>query len=184
VIVKLDYQKASELAQNTEYSDAIVIATCSSERNGIIGMGGAIRDYTTTAVSQNIDPIAKFTTTLGPRDRFNLVVAKLSAIAKALQNLVDRACNRTFIILSSNLAALQAVKQPKHQSGQYILWQIYEFAHKLRTEGNRISAIWVPSQEETTLKARAKKAAKQATAVGRVGGWKIGSKSTILGVTL
>jgi hypothetical protein len=29
VIVERDHQKARELAQNTEYSDAIVIATCS-----------------------------------------------------------------------------------------------------------------------------------------------------------
>jgi hypothetical protein len=91
----------------------------------------------------------------------------------------------------TSLATYQLYKQPSAQSinqgnisKQYILRQIYEFAHRLREEGNRISAIWVPSQGEITLKTRAKKAAKQATAAERAGSRKLGSKSTILGVTL
>src|SRR5580704_9896792 len=51
-------------------------------------------------------------------------------------------------------------------------------------EGNQVSAIWVPSQEEITLKTRAKKVAKEATAEGRTGSRKIGAKSTILNAAL
>jgi hypothetical protein len=42
----------------------------------------------------------------------------------------------------------------------------------------------VPSQEEITLKTRAKNAAKQATETGQIGRRKIGSKATILAATL
>jgi hypothetical protein len=179
VIIELDHQKAAQAARNIE---GITIATCSSERNGIVGMGGSID--TAVRTPTNVDPIADYIVTLGSRETFNLYIAELTAIAMALRNLLGLFHNRKITILSSNLSALQAVKCPKHQSGQHILRQIYEFAHKLRIEGNQVSAIWVPSQEKITLKARAKKAAKQATVAGRVGSGKIGAKSTILGRVL
>ena len=56
--------------------------------------------------------------------------------------------------------------------------------HSLMAEGNWVSAIWVPSQEEITLNTRAKKAAKQATETGQIGRRKIGSKATILAAIL
>lgn len=184
VIVESDRQKALEIAQDIENCNAIIIAACSSERNGIVGTGGAIRDTTTTIVPQNIDPVAEYTVTLGPRDKFNLYNAELTAMSIALQNLVGQICNRSIVILPSNLAALQAVKRPKHQSGQYVLQQIYKFAYELKTKGNRISAIWVPSQEEIGLKIRAKKAAKQATTEGRTGSRETGAKAAILSTAL
>jgi hypothetical protein len=55
VIVELDRQKAAQTARNIE---VIIIATCSSERNGIIGMGGSID--TSVATPPNTDPIVDY----------------------------------------------------------------------------------------------------------------------------
>jgi hypothetical protein len=67
IIVKPDRQEAAQTARNAQ---GIVVATCSSEKNGIVGMGGAICDTTTTGTSDTT-PTATYTATLGPRDRLN-----------------------------------------------------------------------------------------------------------------
>lgn len=46
VTVELDHQKALKTTQDLENSDAIIIATSSSKRNGIVGIEVAIRDTT------------------------------------------------------------------------------------------------------------------------------------------
>jgi hypothetical protein len=80
VIVELDPQKAVQTARNTK---GIIIATCSSERSGIVGMRGSVD--TAAATPSNIDPIADYIVTLGPLESFNLSVAELTAIAVALR---------------------------------------------------------------------------------------------------
>jgi hypothetical protein len=131
VRVELDRQKAVQTTRNIE---GVIIATCSSERNGIVGMGGSID--TAMRTPEDVDPVVDYTVTLGSRDRFNPYAAELMAIAIALENIVGRFHNAKITILSSNLSALQAIRRPKHQSGQYILRQICEFASKLKAEGN------------------------------------------------
>jgi hypothetical protein len=74
--------------------------------------------------------------------------------------------------------------KPKHQSGQYILSQIYKYTHKLKEGGNRIVVIWVPSQGESPLKKRAKAAAKAGTEENRPQLVQGGTKATILGKAL
>jgi hypothetical protein len=121
VIVELDCEKAAQIARNTENTKAVLVATSLSEKEGTVGAGGAIRDTTMIAFPPNIDPVASYSVTLGLREKFNRYVTELTAISTALQNLVGYLRNRTLTILSSNLAALLAIKRPKHQSGQYIL---------------------------------------------------------------
>ena len=60
-----------------------------------------------------------------------------------------------------------AASQPRHQSGQTSIEEIYEEASKLRKGGNSISIVWVPSQGSFKLGRRAKEAARQATEQGR-----------------
>jgi ribonuclease HI len=176
-LVKKDYQEAAQTAKNAQ---GIVIATSSSEKNGMVGTGGAICDTTTTG-SLETAPIANYSVTLGPRNKTNPYVAELVAMAIALRNLAELLVrNRVITILSSNLSALQALNRPRQQSGQWNICQIYKTAHKLRLEGNQIFALWVPAQEEIPLKTKAKAMAKQATELGRTGQVKQGAKSTIL----
>lgn len=83
-----------------------------SEKNGIVGIGGAI--YNTTIGTSDISPTATYTATLGPKDRLNLYFAELIAISTALWNLAALPIrNRVINILSSNPLALQAINHPK-----------------------------------------------------------------------
>ena len=124
-LVKQDYQEAAQIAKNAQ---GIVIATCLSERNRMVGTGGAICDTTTTG-SLETAPTANYTVTLGPRNKTNLYVAELVAIATALRNLVELPVrNRVITILSSNLSALQVLNRLRQQSGQWNICQIYRSA--------------------------------------------------------
>ena len=183
VVIKPDRQEAAQAAKE---SQGIIIATCSSERNSIVGMGGAICDTTTTG-SLEAGPTATYTATLGPRDRQNSYVAELVAIATALRSLVAYLSlrSRLVIILTSNLSALLVINRPKQQSGQLYISQIYELVHKLRGRGNRILALWVPAQEEIVLKTTAKVMARQATELGQPAQkQRPGAKSTVLNLAI
>ena len=54
---------------------------------------------------------------------------------------------RQITILTSNQAALLAVSQPKQQSGQTSIAQVYDAVRKLRQGGNGVRITWVPTQE-------------------------------------
>jgi hypothetical protein len=73
---------------------------------------------------------------------------------------------RQITILTSNQAALLAVSQPKQQSGQTSIAQVYDAIRTLRQGGNRVRIAWVPTQE-FELGKKAKGAARQATEQGR-----------------
>lgn len=68
-----------DAAQRLEANWAVRIAISSSSRNGIVGMGGAIR-------VQN-DETQSFSATLGKREEQNPYLAELAAIAEALSRL-------------------------------------------------------------------------------------------------
>jgi hypothetical protein len=108
--------------------------------------------------------MATFSRTLGLRSNLNSYFAELTAISTALQNLATLPLRgRIITILSSNLAALQAINSPKQQSGQSFIQQIYKATGKLKADGNQVFIMWTPSQEKVTLRAKAKALAKQAT---------------------
>jgi hypothetical protein len=158
-MVKPDHQEAAQIARDAQ---GIVVATCSSEKNGIVGMGGAICDTITTGSSDK-DAIATYTVTLGPRDRLNIYFADIIAVATALRNLSALPLrNRVITVLSSNLSLLQVINNPKQQSGQSYICQIYESTNKLHEMGNRVFTIWTPASEQITLKQKAKAMARQA----------------------
>jgi hypothetical protein len=140
IIVKLDHREAAQTARDAQ---GIVVATSSSEKNGIVGIGGAIHD--TTTGTPDIAPTATYTATLGPRDRLNPYFAELIAISTALRNLATLPIrNRVINILSSNLSALQVINHPMQQSGQTYINQIYKSVGKLTDQDNQILAIWTP----------------------------------------
>jgi ribonuclease HI len=96
------------------------VATSSSVKNGRVGAGGAIREAR-AEFFPDWDRVITYKTQLGTRDNVNTYVAELTAIAMAIEQLANICQNRSITILSSNLSALQAIKRPKHQSGQWIL---------------------------------------------------------------
>ena len=125
-IINPDSERAVEVANCIS---GICIATSSSERKGMVGMGGAIFD--TYGRMPNGRPIT-FAVTLGPRDEQNPYVAELEAMTMAVQGIPPYLLRRDITIVTSNQAAIRVVNQPKQQSGQASVIQIYD---AVRTEG-------------------------------------------------
>jgi hypothetical protein len=160
VVIKSDQQEAAKVARDAQ---GIIVATGSSEKNGIVGMGGAICDTTTTGSSETA-PSATFSAMLGSRDRLNTYSAEVIAIATTLHNLsVLSLRNKAIVSLSSNMSVLQAINEPGQWSGQSHIQKAYNSIHKLKETGNQVFAMWRPSHEEVSIRAKAKTVAKQTT---------------------
>ena len=91
----------------------------------------------------------------------------VAAMAMAMRCLPHHLVGRQITIFTSNLGALLAASQPRHQSGQASIEVLYNAAHALRKGGNSISLVWVPSQGDFDLSRRAKEAARRAVEHGR-----------------
>jgi hypothetical protein len=160
-IIDLGTEAAVQVA-NT--SRGIRIVTSSSARKGMVGMGGVIHD--TLGIGTGREPIT-YSVSLGARTEQNPYTAELAAMAMAMKRLPLHLVGRQITIISSNQGALLATSQPRHQSGQTSIEEIYEVASALRKGGNSISMIWIPSQESFDLSGRAKEAARKATEPGQ-----------------
>ena len=160
-IIDADCEKAVEAARHTS---GIRVATSSSLRKDMVGMGGAIHDSYSRI--PNGSPVT-FAVTLGPRSEQNAYIAELKAIAMEVRGLPSYLMGREITIFTSNQAAIQVINKPRQQSGQDSIIQIYETFRKLKEGRNRVLLRWVPAQVEFQLGRDAKNAARRATSVGR-----------------
>ncbi|KAJ0129356.1 hypothetical protein HZ326_27178 [Fusarium oxysporum f. sp. albedinis] len=143
----------------------VLIATSASARNGLVGMGGVVRNIAGGGV--NDDVIAKYSITLGLRDEQNACMAELEDIAMVLRCMPDGLQHREVIIATSNRSALQAITKPRQQSGQGTIREIYKHAERLGKGGNTTTMRWVSSTNDSfTLGAKAKAEARKATDSG------------------
>ncbi|KAM5528719.1 hypothetical protein FOXYSP1_19200 [Fusarium oxysporum f. sp. phaseoli] len=157
---------------------AVRIATSSSARNDLVGMGETVRIPASVARAGKI--IENFSVTLGTREEHNPYAAELAAITHGL-NCLPEMKYRVVVILTSNRSAAQAIGNPRQQSGQSHIRRIYDAVGKLREDGNRVSLIWLPSGGELKIQKIAKMSARHATepyATPRKGAIK--AKTTIL----
>ncbi|KAF6514240.1 hypothetical protein HZS61_006496 [Fusarium oxysporum f. sp. conglutinans] len=172
MVVKYDSDK--EAAADVDTGDnvtetssmrQVLIATSASARNGLVGMGGVVRNTASGGV--NDDVIAKYSVTLGLRDEQNAYMAELEAIAMVLRCMPDGLRHREVIIATRNRSALQAIAKPRQQSGQGTIREIYKHVERLEKGGNTIEMRWVSSTDESfTLRAKAKAEARKATDSG------------------
>jgi hypothetical protein len=146
-------------------TNGLCIATSASTRNEVVGSGGVIRDTGWSVYNGECMP---FSITLGPRTEQNPYIANLTAISEGLLRLVPPPRDRTINILSSDQGALQAISNPKHQSGQAIIKRIYREVHTLKRLRNCIRLEWIPTNQESDLGRIAKAAARKATEENRV----------------
>jgi hypothetical protein len=161
----------------TPVSEGIQIATSSSARNGLVGLGGAVRDTT----AEVLDGPVLYSMTLGLRTDQNPYTAELAAVAMAVTCPPVRLHNRIITILTSNQAALLAISHPRQQSGQGNIKQIYHGVRALRERGNTVRGQWVPSQRNLEVIGFAKRAAKKTTERGKTPeGQSQQAKATIL----
>jgi hypothetical protein len=89
----------------------IRIATSSSVRKGIVGIGGAIHD--SLGIVTGREPIT-YSATLGTRTEQNPYTAELAAMVMAMKRLPLHLVGRQITIISSNQGALLATSQPRH----------------------------------------------------------------------
>jgi hypothetical protein len=142
----------------------VLIATSASARNGIVGMGGVVRNAARGGAD---DVVARYSVTLGPRDEQNAYTAELEAIAVVLRCMPDGLRHRDVIIATRNRSALQAIAKLRQQSAQGTIREIYRHARRLEKGGNTIKMRWVSSTNESfTLGVKAKGEARKATDSG------------------
>ncbi|KAK7582830.1 hypothetical protein V3481_012128 [Fusarium oxysporum f. sp. vasinfectum] len=139
---------------------AVKIATSSSARNDLVGMGGTIRIPISVARAGKVSET--FSVTLGTREEHNPYTAELAAIADGLGCLPEIKY-RVIVILTSNRSAVQAIGNPRQQSGQGYIREIYDAVEKLRRDGNRVKLIWLPPDSELKIQKTAKMSARCAT---------------------
>ncbi|KNB17502.1 hypothetical protein FOXG_15024 [Fusarium oxysporum f. sp. lycopersici 4287] len=157
---------------------AVRIATSSSARNDLVGMGGTVRIPISLARAGKI--IETFSVTLGTTEEHNPYTAELAAIARGLKYLPEMKY-RVVVILTSNRSAAQAIGNPRQQSGQGHIREIYDAIEKLKGDMNRVRLIWLPSDSELKIQRIAKMSARHATepyVTPRIGTSK--AKTTIL----
>ena len=115
----------------------IVIAVNSSERNGLIGMRGAICDTRISKTRTNPFTLSK---TLGRETEQNLYTAELRAITECLCY-IQITHNREIFIYTNNRSVLQIINNPRQQSGQDNIQKIYQETSTLRSNSNIIRGI-------------------------------------------
>jgi ribonuclease HI len=139
---------------------AVRIATSSSARNGLVGMGGTIRLPLSITKAGKI--IETFSVTLGTREEHNPYTAELAAIAHGLKWLPEMRY-WVIIILTSNKSAAQAICNPHQQSRQGHIRDIYNSMEALQRDKNKVNIVWLPSRAKLKVQRIAKTSARQAT---------------------
>jgi hypothetical protein len=158
-----DVDTGDDVTETSSLSQ-VLIATSASARNGLVGMGGVVRNTTSGGAD---DTVARYSVTLGPRDEQNAYTAELEAIAVVLRCMPDGLRHREVIIATRNRSALQAIAKPRQQSGQGAIREIYRHARRLEKGDYTIKMRWVSSTNESfTLGAKAKAEARKATDSG------------------
>ncbi|KAG6997463.1 hypothetical protein FocnCong_v015021 [Fusarium oxysporum f. sp. conglutinans] len=140
-----EYDSDKEAAADADIGDnvtetsnirQVLIATSASARNGLVGMGGVVRN--TASGGATDDVIAKYSVTLSPRDEQNAYTAELEAIATVLRCMSDGLRHRDVIIATRNRSALQAIAKPRQKLGQGTIQEIFKHAEQLKKGGNAI----------------------------------------------
>ncbi|KAL6411757.1 Endonuclease/exonuclease/phosphatase [Ilyonectria robusta] len=158
VVGENDLAKAAKAPNGIE---GIIIATSSSKKGGIVGMGGVARNATRNSAGK---VVTSYSVTLGPGDEQNPYTAELAAIAMALECIPPRHPFRDVTVMTSNRSAVEVIRRPRQQSGQYTIRQIYDRAKCLQKRGCSVRVMWVPAKAEGfTLGPMAKAAAQRAT---------------------
>jgi hypothetical protein len=129
-------------------------------RNDLVGIGGTVRIPISLARASKI--IETFSVTLGTTEEYNTYTAELVAIACGLKYLPEIKY-WVIVIVISNKSAAQATGNPRQQSGQGHIWEIYNTIEKLKRDRNRVRLIWLPSDSKLKIQRIAKMSARYAT---------------------
>ncbi|OQE09714.1 hypothetical protein PENFLA_c100G00312 [Penicillium flavigenum] len=135
------------------------IATSSSALNELVGFGMAIERQPPRYRKLKLKTLS---VTLGARTEQNLFSAELAAMAHAL-NMVVGLKDYRITLLTSNKAAALTLRNPRQQSGQEFVCELYKLMRKLRRNGNQVNIRWISTSEDNKLRGLAKEQARAAT---------------------
>ena len=137
----------------------VQIATSSSARNELVGFGVAIERQPPRYRKLKLKTLS---VTLGARTEQNPFSAELAAMVHAL-NMVVGLKDYRITLLTSNKAAALTLRNPRQQSGQEFVCELYKLMRKLRRNGNQINIRWISTSEDNKLRVLAKEQARSAT---------------------
>ena len=158
--MQTEIQESSDT--QTAAGGSLQIAVSSSARNEVVGFGGVLQKQPRRYKKPRLKT---FSVTLGVRLEQNPYSGELAAMAHALSILPGLKLYR-IILLTSNKAAALTLKNPRQQSGQEHICQIYKSIKRLQRRGNQISILWVPKSEDNELLGQAKEQARAVTQKG------------------
>jgi ribonuclease HI len=153
----------TEIIRQPDTNRAAYVAVSSSARHGMVGFGAAIKTRKHVGDAPTIETLSS---TLGPRTEQNPYVGELAAMAHALGQLQLRKYH-SITLLTRNKAAVLTLRNPRQQSGQEHICNIYESIAKLKRKCDKIIVVWLPSGEDDELWTCAKEKAKEATRQGK-----------------
>ncbi|KAJ5100792.1 hypothetical protein N7456_006844 [Penicillium angulare] len=142
-----------------EAGGCMQVAVSSSARNERVGFGVATEKRPPR--NRKLKHKALFIT-LAARVEQNPFSAELAAMAHALSTATGLK-DYTITLRTSNRAAVLTLRNPRQQSGQQFVCQIYKSIAKLQRNGNRVKFHWVPTSEDNKLLGLAKEQARVAT---------------------
>ena len=143
----------------TEAGGLMQIAVSSSARNELVGFGVAIEKQPPRNRKLKFKT---FSVTLGARAEQNPFSAELAAMAHVLKIVVGIK-DYKITLLTSNKAAAFTLRNPRRQSGQEFVCQMYKLMSRMRRNGNSIKFHWIPTTEDNKLLGLAKQQARTAT---------------------
>ncbi|KAJ5921579.1 hypothetical protein N7454_009053 [Penicillium verhagenii] len=143
----------------TEAGGLMQIAVSSSAQNELVGFGITIEKQ--PPQNQKLK-LKAFSITLGSRAEQNPFSAELAAMAYMLKMVVGIKDYR-ITLLTSNKAAALTLRNPRRQSGQEFVTQIYSSIRRLQRNRSQIKSHWIPTSEDNKLLGRAKEQARTTT---------------------
>jgi ribonuclease HI len=142
-------------AQRTE----LQLFTDASQRNGLIGYSALVwMEKETKKWVQR---------TIGRQDQVNVYIAELAAIMEAVKVTAAMLARpnlwRRATIYSDSKTALQAIANPKLQSGQRLLRRIHEAIRLSHVQGRDIQISWIPGHYDIAGNEKAHQLAAETT---------------------